>query len=59
LNFEGFKNLKAVQYKCTIVINQAPNNEYDAKKNYYELIRMVYDRSQSIFYLEDDLLFTP
>ena len=33
LNFERFKNLRAMQYKCTIVTNQAPNNEYDANKN--------------------------
>ena len=32
LNFEGFKNLRAMQYKCTIIKNQAPNNEYDANK---------------------------
>jgi len=37
LNFERFKNLTAMQYKCTIVINQAPNNEYDANKNTTDL----------------------
>jgi len=26
-----------MQYKCTVVINQAPNNEYDANKNTTDL----------------------
>jgi hypothetical protein len=41
LNFERFKNLRAMQYKCIIFINQAPNNEYDANKNTTDLFLLA------------------
>ena len=41
LNFERFKNLRAVQFTCTIIKNQAANNEYDANKNTKDLFLWV------------------